>query len=226
MAKILLVEDDQTIADNVRVWLEKQKHAVDHTANGREGLELLLHYEYELAILDWHLPEMEGADICVAVRKAGKDLPILMLTSRSSLSDRVRGLDSGAYDYVVKPCPLEELSARVRALLRRSGNEEGSKLAIGDLEIRSDSHEVLKDGMNIQLSPSEFEILKLLARHPDDYFSADAILSRLWSDKPQVSKQLVKVHVMNLRKKLAATGTNVSIAMERSEGYFLSVKDA
>lgn len=222
MAKILLVEDDPSISANIKSWLEKEKHVVDSVANGKEGLELLLHYAYDCAILDWQLPGMEGADICVELRKQGSEIPILMLTSRSSLDDRVQGLDSGAYDYLVKPCSLEELSARLRALLRRFGPQTDNKsVSVGDLEIRFDSHEVLKDGKQLSFSPIEFEILKLLARHQDNAFSADAILSRLWSDKPQVSKQLVKVHVKNLRKKLAASGTNVGISTNKNEGYSL-----
>lgn len=225
MAKILLVEDDLSISANVKAWLEKEKHVVDAVADGLEGLEMLRHYVYDLAILDWQLPGMEGAKICETIRNEGSQLPILMLTSRGSLDDRVHGLDVGAYDYLVKPCSLEELSARIRALLRRHGKNEERCYIIGDLEIKMDSHEVLKGADKLQFSPIEFEIFKLFARNPDTVFSADTILSRLWSDKPQVSKQLVKVHVKNLRKKLAATGTVVGIATNKNEGYVINIAD-
>ena len=148
-----------------------------------------------------------------------------MLTSRSSLDDRVAGLDAGAYDYLVKPCSLEELSARIRALLRRHGKESARTFRFGDLQIIFASHEVLKNGENIALSPIEFEILKLLVHNSDSSFSTDAMLARLWSDKPQVSKQLVKVHVRNLRKKLAAAGTNVHIVTAKNEGYMAVIQD-
>lgn len=223
MAKILLVEDDLSIAANLKAWLEKENHVVDHVADGDQGFEMLTHFQYDLAVLDWQLPGMQGADICAELRKNGNEIAILMLTSRSSLDDRVKGLDSGAYDYLVKPCSLEELSARIRALLRRHGHQELRVFLIGDLEVRFESHEVIKDGKDIQLSPMEFEILKLLARNQDTFFSADMLLSRLWADKPQVSKQLVKVHVKNLRKKLAACGTNVSVITSKNEGYTLQI---
>ncbi len=223
MAKILIVEDDLLISDSIKSWLEKEKHVVDSIADGAEGLQLLLYYAYDLAILDWQLPGMEGLDICIALRKADKKLPLLMLTSRASLVDRVNGLESGAYDYLVKPCSLEELSARIRALLRRHKVDEEKALTVGDLEIRFDSHVVKRNSSEIQLSPIEFEILKLLARNQDVSFSAEAMLARLWADKPQVSKQLVKVHVKNLRKKLLASETNVSIATSKNEGYNLVI---
>ncbi len=223
MAKIIIVEDDLSISENIKAWLEKEKHVVDCVADGKEGLEMLLHYPYDLAILDWQLPGMDGAEICVELRKEGSQLPILMLTSRASLDDRVKGLDSGAYDYLVKPCSFEELSARIRALLRRYGPSEEKCLIVGDLEIKLESHEVLKEQSKLQLSPSEFEILKLLARNQGNSFSSEAILARLWADKPQVSKQLIKVHVNNLRKKLAQVETVVAIASSKNEGYTLVI---
>lgn len=212
MAKILLVEDDLGISGTIMSWLEKEKHTVESTTSGVEGLDLLKHYSFDLVILDWQLPDMMGPEISKALRSAKKDIPILMLTSKSATEDRVEGLDAGAFDYVVKPCSLEELSARVRALLRRPGdNVAPKKIEFGDLTINVQSHEVLKGQSAIKISPSEFEILKLMARNPTDSFSSEAILARLWIDKPNVSKQLVKVHVMNLRKKLAESGSRVSV---------------
>jgi DNA-binding response OmpR family regulator len=226
MAKILIVEDDLSFSENVKTWLEKQNHVVDTVADGNEGLSRLKLYAYDLAVIDWQLPGLEGAEICSELRKAGSEIPILMLTGRSSLDDRVTGLDAGAYDYLTKPCSLQELSARIRALLRRHGPDTTKSLIIGDLEIRHDSHEVLKNGVNLSLSPIEFEIFKLLCHNRDVSFSAEAMLSRLWADKPQVSKQLVKVHVKNLRKKLADAGTMVSIETAKNEGYMVVVDDA
>lgn len=226
MAKILIVEDDLAVSSQLKSWLEKEKYVVDTAADGKEGLELLKIYSYDLAIIDWQLPGMDGAEICLKLRKEGSLLPILMLTSRSSLDDKIQGLDAGAYDYLVKPCSLVELSARVRALLRRRVPDQEKSFYVGDLEIKLDSHEVMKDGTTVPLSPIEFEVLKLLARHQDNAFSAEAILSRLWADKPKVSKQLVKVHVKNLRKKLAAVNTVVSINTEKNEGYTLVVNDS
>ncbi|MBX9719981.1 MAG: response regulator transcription factor, partial [Candidatus Obscuribacterales bacterium] len=221
--KILIIEDDLSVSESIKAWLEKENHVIDTVPDGKEGLDLLLHYAYDLAIIDWQLPGMEGVDICLALQKANKKVPALMLTSRASVDDRVSGLEAGAFDYLVKPCSLEELSARLRALLRRHPVSQEKSLIVGDLELKSDSHEVLRNGEKLALSPIEFEVFKLLARNQDTSFSADAMLARLWADKPQVSKQLVKVHVKNLRKKLASVGTNVSIATSKNEGYTLSI---
>ena len=225
MAKILLVEDDLGISETIKSWLEKEKHIVETTTSGREGLDLLTHYKFDLVVLDWQLPDMQGPEIAKSVRNARVDVPILMLTSKGEISDRVEGLEAGAFDYVVKPCTAEELAARVRALLRRPGGDvtDAKDLQLGDLSIDFKSHEVRKGDAKIKLSPSEFEILKLLAKNVGGSFSSEAILARLWIDKPNVSKQLVKVHVMNLRKKLGEANSEVSIMTNDLGEYFVSV---
>jgi DNA-binding response OmpR family regulator len=225
MAKILIVEDDPLISRNVGARLESENHTVDVVADGDDGLYRLLNYSYDLAILDWQLPGMQGAEICEAVRAAKKTTPILMLTSRSSLSDRVRGLDSGAYDYMVKPCSLSELAARVRSLLRRPGNESISTIYVGNVQINLESHEVLVDGARLQLSPSEFLILQLLCQNRDKALTSDLILSKLWGDKPNVSKQLIKVHITHLRKKLAAGAAALQINSQKGGGYMVEPVD-
>lgn len=222
MVKILVVEDDLEIQDSISCWLRAENHVVDTASDGTTGLDLLLHYSYDVAILDWQLPGLEGAEICARVRAAGKTLPILMLTSRSALSDRITGLDAGAFDYVVKPCVLDELSARVRALLRRGSEQKTEELRVGDLIIDCVSRQVKRGAVSLEISPSEFEILKLLASVKSEGLSAEAILARLWHDKPQVSVQLVRVHIMNLRKKLLAAGSVVSVDSGRNTGYRLS----
>ena len=227
MAKILIVEDDLAISKTIRSWLEKEKYVVESTASGEEGLDLLKHYNFDLAILDWQLPDLDGPDIARALQSANKTIPLLMLTSMSSLENKIEGLDAGVYDYIVKPCSLEELSARVRALLRRMPEEESRKtIELGNVTIHLISHEVLVDGKLLKLSPSEFEILRLLAKSPGGSFSSDAIFARLWSDKPNVSKQLVKVHVMNLRKKLNATNPDIELLTNDLNEYYVHVKNA
>lgn len=225
MAKILLVEDDLSIQETVKTWLEKEKHIVDATASGREGLDLLTHYSFDLVVLDWQLPDMQGPEIAKAARNQRVSIPILMLTSKGATEDKIEGLDAGAYDYVVKPVTAEELAARVRALLRRPGGtpSDKSNLSLGDLKIDVSSHQVLREQQIVKLSPSEFEILKLMAKTPDGSFSTDAIFSRLWMDKPNVSKQLVKVHVMNLRKKLAEAKSTVAIKTNDLGEYYILI---
>ncbi len=224
MAKILLVEDDLVISETIKSWLEKEKHIVEATTSGREGLDLLTHYAFDLVVLDWQLPDLQGPEIAKSIRNSRLDIPILMLTSKGEITDRVEGLEAGAFDYVVKPCTAEELAARVRALLRRpGGNVSDTKdLTLGDLYIDFKSHEVRKAESKIKLSPSEFEILKLLAKSSGGAFSSEAILARLWVDKPNVSKQLVKVHVMNLRKKLSEAGSKVTVVTNDLGEYSIS----
>ena len=225
MAKILIVEDDAVISRNVKTWLESERHTVDEVANGDEGLYLLLNFSYDLAILDWQLPGKQGAEICVAVRAANNEIPILMLTSRGSLNDKVIGLDSGAYDYMVKPASLEELSARVRALLRRPADEAPELLYLGNVQINLNSHELLVNDARVTVSPSEFMILGFLCKNLGMSFSADTILARLWADKPNVSTPLVRVHITHLRQKLQTAGANIAIESQRGGGYMAKLSE-
>lgn len=222
MAKILLVEDDYSISQTIKDWLQDEMYVVESTENGKDGLYLLLNFEYDLAILDWQLPDMSGPEIAKAAIAKGRRVPILMLTSKTSLADKIEGLDAGAYDYVTKPCSMEEVSARVRALLRRSATAGAAvSIKVGALTIDVQSHDVCISEQKIKLSPSEFEILKLMAKSPGSSFSTDAIFARLWSDKPNVSKQLVKVHVANLRKKLVSAGSVVELLTNDLNEYYL-----
>lgn len=224
MAKILIVEDDLNISKTIQGWLEKEKYTVESTASGKEGLALLLHYNYDLAILDWQLPDAAGPEIAKEVISRKRAVPILMLTSKGDIKDKVEGLDAGVCDYLVKPCPLEELSARVRALLRRTGESSESikSINLGNTVINYPSRTVSVDGATVKLSPSEFEILKLMSKTLGGSFSVEAIFARLWADKPNVSKQLVKVHVSNLRKKLQTAGSSIQIKTNDLNEYQLS----
>ena len=213
------------IARNVKAWLENEKHTVDMVHDGDEGLYRLLNYPYDLAILDWNLPGKQGAEICISVRSSNSDIPILMLTARASLNDKVTALDIGAYDYIVKPCILQELSARVRALLRRHPGAEKSKtiLTHGNLRIDVDSHEVTVAGQPVSLSPSEYSILLLLCENFGETFTSDKILSNIRGNK-EGSSQLVRVHVTHLRQKLAASQSTLQIINARTGGYSADVK--
>ncbi len=224
MAKILIVEDDLNISKTIQGWLEKEKYVVEATASGKEGLDLLLHYNYDLAILDWQLPDAAGPEIAREVISRKRSIPLLMLTSKGDIKDKVEGLDAGVCDYLVKPCPLEELSARVRALLRRSADsiETAKTMIFGNTTVNFPSRTVSVDDTAVKLSPSEFEILKLMCKTPGSSLSVEAIFTRLWSDKPNVSKQLVKVHMSNLRKKLQAAGSSVQIETNDLNEYELS----
>jgi two-component system, OmpR family, response regulator len=220
MAKILVVEDDPMVSRTVQRWLEKKEnHTVDVVADGADGLFYLMNYSYDLAILDWQLPGKLGSEICCALKQAGREIPILILTGRTSVSDRVTGLDSGAHDYMGKPVSLVELSARVRALLRRAHNTRKCLLYVGNLAISLDSHEARVDGAAVHLSPSEYMILVLLCQSHGVNFTSDSIIAKLWPDKTDVSKELVRTHIKHLRKKLEASGSQVRIVTGKGGGY-------
>jgi len=219
MAKILVIEDDALISKNIKTWLENENHTVDIVDDGALGLDQLTHYPYDLAIIDWNLPGMDGASICRSARNNKIDLPLLMLTAKSSLSEKIVGLDSGAYDYLVKPCSLEELSARVRALLRRTVEHKEDQLSFGNISVSKMSREVQVNGQSLSLSPSEFDILLLLTKDIGVPTKTERLLAQL--GKPDMSSQLIRVHITNLRKKLQNSGANHSLVGQKGAGYAL-----
>lgn len=219
MAKIILVEDEQFIANSVKNWLENENHTVDVVSNGDDGLYRLLNYSYDLAILDWQLPGMQGADICRELRAKQYEIPILMLTSRSSLPDRLEGIESGAFDYMVKPASLEELSARVRALLRRITPPELASVIVANLELKKESHEAFVNNEKLALSPIEFQLLELLCENLDRTITADSIVRKLWAGKETQSRQHLRVHMTHLRQKLKSAQCQLVIVSPSGGGY-------
>lgn len=226
MAKILIVEDDEDLSLSLRQSLKAENHAVETVTEGDEGLERLQVYDYDLAIVDWGLPGLEGTEICRRYRAGGGKALILMLTGKSTLSERESGLDSGADDYLMKPFNLRELTARVRALLRRAGavSTAASELKAGRIVLNTGSCRVTKDGKEISLSRKEYEILELLLKDPRRVFSVDVLLRDLWSDTPDASAATVRTHVKTLRKKIDSEGEETLIDTVHGVGYRLSDK--
>lgn len=225
MAKILLVEDDEGIANTIREWLGNDRHGVEWVNNGREGLNRLKFYEFELAILDWQLPDITGPEICREYRNNGGKAPVLILTSRKGSDDKVTGLDSGADDYLVKPVDLKELSARVRALLRRPSALTPSNLKSGPLELDPSTGKVMKRGMEVPLLPKEFALLHFLMRHPNQVFSPDRLISLVWPSTTEVSRDTIKVHIKRLRDKLDDSDRPSFIRSIHGMGYVLELED-
>jgi DNA-binding response OmpR family regulator len=223
MAKILIIEDDLAISSSIKSWLERDKHVVDSTASGKDGLELLLRFSYDLMILDWNLPDATGPEIATQVRAKQNLTPILMLTTNSSIEQKVHGLDSGACDYVAKPCTLEEIAARVRALLRRTGSKtQDESLQFEDIQIDAHARVASASGNKLKLSPSEFDILAFLVANQGKSFSPTAIVSRVWPNRAS-SKEAVHVHVRHLREKMAAAGCRSAITTNEAAEYILSI---
>ena len=224
MAKILIVEDDEHLRSDVIDYLQFEKHTVDGVADGKEADDRLKFYQYDLVILDWELPGLHGIEICKRYRAAGGLTPVLMLTGKDAISDKEQGLDSGADDYLTKPFHIKELAARVRALLRRPNTMTGTVLRIKDLALDTNTKVLTKDSVEIQLSPKEYALMDFLMRHPDEVFSQEALLERVWSSESDASVFSVYTAVKTLRKKIAKDGEKSILATVHGLGYRLESK--
>lgn len=202
MSKILLVEDDVKAVEDLSDWLRREGHTVDSVLKGSDALEWLKTYEFDVVILDWNLPDLDGVSVCRLYRLSGGKTPVLMLTGRSETESKEMGLDSGADDYLVKPPDLRELSARIRALLRRSSNVAPSVLRFGDITLMPASRKVSHKGADVDLSPKEYAVLEFLMRHPGILFSAADLLDRVWNSDSEASYHTVRVCINRLRQKL------------------------
>ncbi len=219
MAKILLVEDDLDIATIVSRWLKHENHLVETSKDGQDASMKLKLNQYDLIILDWMLPQMTGVEICQKFRASGGTTPILLLTAKSTIENKETGLDSGADDYLTKPFDLKELSARVRALLRRAGAVASKTIKIGDLSLDAELHQLFVGETLIALNPKEFALLEFLMRHPNQIFSGEALLSRVWQSDAMASTDTVRAHIKNLRKKIDQPGKVSPISTVHGLGY-------
>jgi DNA-binding response OmpR family regulator len=204
--RILLVEDDQRIAIALMETLRDRQYQVDLGVDGEAAWEFLQAFSYELILLDITLPKLNGIQLCQRLRKAGIQTPVLMLTARDSSSDKVLGLDAGADDYVVKLFDLAELTARIRALLRRGTAVLPTVLEWGDLRLNPSSYEVSYGENLLNLTPKEYQLLELFIRKNKMVLSRSLILDHLWSFEDPPGEETVKVHIKDLRKKLRIAG--------------------
>jgi DNA-binding response OmpR family regulator len=221
MAKILLVEDDVDLAKTVEEWLNFEHHTIEAVFNGTDAIERLKMCAYDAIILDWNLPDISGLDICQRFRNQLGVTPIIMLTAKSAISDRETGLDAGADDYLTKPFAMKELSARLRALLRRPHAILTSVLKAKDVELDAAKHMVMRSGKSIDLLPKEFALLEFLMRHPDHVFSGDELLRRVWHADSDATAEAIRTCLKRLRKKLGETEDNSIIETIYGVGYKL-----
>ena len=218
--RLLLVEDDPSLATSLRRALEAQKFSVTSVGDGEAGLAELCGNDYQLAILDVLLPARDGFDVCAAARKAGITTPILMLTARDSVSDRVAGLNSGADDYLPKPFAFPELLARIHALLRRpQGDLRPRLVSVGNLAIDVLRHQATKGGHVLQLTKTEYRLLLYLMENAGIVLSKDAILDRLWGSEHGGNSNILEVYVKMLRRKLDDGSGATTIRTVRGVGY-------
>jgi DNA-binding response OmpR family regulator len=204
--RLLLIEDDKRIAKPIKTELQFQNYVVEIAGDGEQGLDLAQKTEYDLILLDLLLPKLDGVSVCNKLRMHGYNRPILMMTALSSTHDKVLGLDSGADDYIVKPFELEELSARVRALLRRGVAQGSPRLTWGELTVDPARCAASVRSKPVSLTPTEYRILTFFLRHPNETFSKEALLQRLWLPEDNLGDDLVKSHMKGLRRKLKDAG--------------------
>lgn len=219
MPKILLAEDDLELQWSLKKLLETERFVVDATASGQEALDRLLSLGYDAVILDWGLPEISGIEICQDARSRGSAIPILMLTGKDTIFEKERGLESGADDYLTKPFHPRELLARLKALLRRAGGHQSDSISFGPLVVEFKKRLVRRDGQEVRLQPMEFTLLEFLLKNPDDLFSVEALLSRLWSNDAEVSLEAAYTCIKRLRKKLDWKGRASIIRTVHAVGY-------
>jgi DNA-binding response OmpR family regulator len=200
--KILLVEDDKKIVNFLRKGLRSEGETVDQAQDGEEGLHLAQEGHYDLIILDLMLPVIDGISLCQKLRAAGNHTPIIMLTARDSVDDRVKGLNAGADDYLTKPFAFSELLARLRALTRRHSSSHQLQIKVVDLTLDPESHEVKRAGKNISLSPTEFRLLQYLMRNEGKVLSKTMLLENVWGYDFDPESNIVDVYIKYLRDKI------------------------
>jgi DNA-binding response OmpR family regulator len=200
--KILVVEDEHKIANSIKKGLEQESYAVDVAYDGTTGFDLASSEDYDTIILDLMLPDIDGLTICKKLRAAHNHTPILMLTARGQLEDKVTGLNSGADDYLVKPFAFTELLARIKALTRRPKDSFGTILTVSDLSLNTLSYEVTRAGKPLQLSRKEFALLEYLLRHANTIVTKDQIINNTWDYDSDVLPNTVEVYIGYLRRKI------------------------
>lgn len=224
--RVLLVEDESQIADFISRGLSEQGCAVDVAGEGAEALQWTEVAEFDVIVLDVMLPGIDGIEVCRTLRKRGLKVPVLMLTARDAVEDRVKGLDSGADDYLIKPFAFAELLARLRTLTRRESPVLGSIAQVGDLRLDTTTWEVLRQGLVIDLTTKECRLLEYLMRHPDQILTRRMIAEHVWNYDFDNATNVIDVHIRNLRRKIDDPFSAKLIQTVRGAGYRISSRES
>jgi len=225
---VLIVEDESALVAMLRYNLERENFAVEEAANGEEALSKLEERPPDLVLLDWMIPLVSGLEVCRQIRRSPslRGTPVILLTARGEEADKVRGLDSGADDYLVKPFSMSELIARIRALLRRAKPEIGAeRLAYADLTMDLAAHRVTRHGRPVRLGPTEYRLLRFFLEHPGRVYSREQLLDQVWGRDVYVELRTVDVHIRRLRKAINQDGGADLIRTVRSAGYALDAEE-
>jgi two-component system, OmpR family, phosphate regulon response regulator PhoB len=224
---VLVVEDEAALATMLRYNLEKQGFRVDEAADGQEALTRIAEAPPDLVLLDWMLPVMSGIEVCRQIRRRPdtRDLPVIMVTARTDDQDAVRGLNTGADDYITKPFNIDALLARMRALLRRAGAAPAkSTLNFHDVVLDQAAHRVQRNGRAVHLGPTEYRLLEFFLQHPRRVFSREEVLDAVWGPDIHVEPRTVDVHIRRLRKAINADGELDLVRTVRAAGYALDTE--
>ena len=217
--KVLVVDDEESILDFITMALEHDGYQVVTAITGSQALDVYQEERPQMVILDWMLPDLDGLQVCQRLRQASS-VPILMLTAKGEWEDRVKGLDAGADDYLAKPFKYQELLARMRAVLRRTGSDVGSTLTFGDLNLNVSNRTLLKQEKPVELTHREFELLEYLMRNPRQLVTREQLLTHIWGWDYDGNANVVEVHLSSLRSKLADNDRKL-IRTVRGAGYIL-----
>ncbi|MBM7580185.1 response regulator transcription factor [Jeotgalibacillus terrae] len=218
--RILVIEDEKNLARFIELELQYEGYEVVTEHDGRDGLNRALSEAFDLILLDLMLPSLSGMEICRRIRQA-EDLPIIMITAKDGVMDRVSGLDSGADDYIVKPFAIEELLARMRALMRRTGSDSQDTLNHKDLSLMTKSYKVEKNGQEIILTNKEFNLLKMLLENKDIVLTRDRIIEKVWGYDAEAETNVVDVYIRHLRNKIDPDQPSAYIETVRGTGYVI-----
>jgi len=219
--RVLVVEDEVKMARLLKRGLEEEDYAADVAANGEDGIWMATENPYDAIVLDVMLPDVDGFEVCRRIREAGQWAPVLMLTARDAVPDRVRGLDVGADDYLTKPFAFAELLARLRALVRRGARERPPVVAVGDLRLDPASKAVRRAEQTIELTPKEFSLLEYFMRHPGEVLTRTQLLAHVWDFAYDGDSNVVEVYVRYLREKIDRPFGRHSLETVRGMGYRL-----
>lgn len=223
--RLLLAEDERELSNALVAILKHNKYSVDAVYDGEEALEYLDADNYDGVILDIMMPKVDGLEVLRELRKNGNKIPVLMLTARSEIDDRVKGLDYGADDYLTKPFATKELLARIRSITRRQADMTDTTLEMGNTKLCRSTFELSTKKEMICLSNKEFQIMELLMANQKQFFSAERMIEKIWGFDTEADTSVVWVYISNLRKKMASIESNVQIRAARNIGYTVEIKE-